>query len=203
MFCGCFRWDALPEVSSPHGAEAHSSRLWVQSGVHLSECGGSEYSQRQTRGNSKFEAYTGNFFACIHPVVLVLLLDYILLWVQFITTWKNWWVLSSYYYSVILHTKINFLSVSKCCPCRRLRGALAVWLEGTVWLLWPVLSQTSRNHASTTWTRPPSRSCHPLCPHWPSAALHTFLSPWPDRWDYWRLYIFKHWGGPLRPEPNN
>lgn len=49
----CFRWDALLEVSPPHSAETHPSRLWVQSGVHLSECRGSKHPQRQTWGKGE------------------------------------------------------------------------------------------------------------------------------------------------------
>lgn len=139
------RWDALPQVSSPHRAQAHAGCLWMQSGVHIFECGGSEHTQRQARGN---EVSACRAFILPHLEVLQYCSMFILM----------------------------------CHPCRRWSGVLAPWSGGTAWPLWPAPSPTSRNLASTTWTRLQSRSCPPLWPHWPSAAPHTSPSPWLDRW---------------------
>lgn len=75
-------------------------------------------------------------------------------------------------------------------PCRTLREVLAPWSGGTAWLPLPAQSPTLRNLASTTWTRPQSRSCPPLFLRWPSAAHHTYPSLSLDRWDYQNLYNY-------------
>ncbi len=77
-------------------------------------------------------------------------------------------------------------------PYRKWRGVLAHWSGGTVWLLWPAPSQTSRNLVSMTWMRLPSRSYLHLSPHWHCAAPHTSLSPSPDRYDSHKHKHFKH-----------
>lgn len=141
------RWDALSEVSPPHCAKAHTGCLWLQSGVHLSECGGGEHPQRQTRGNAWYRCYISyESWSCYH--IQKGCTDFMCL---YFVTYRRW------------------------------REALAAWSGGTVWLRWPALSQTSRNPASMTWTRLPSKSCLPRSPQWLSAVLPTFLWLWQDR----------------------